>query len=69
MEEPLAQEARDEVEVNRHRIMNIRHEIPILKQRCEGRARALDSQPVSNFFTTVLAQSLTLFLHSNSQHV
>jgi seryl-tRNA synthetase len=42
MEETLAQRAREEAEVKRHRIENLRHEIPELKQRCEALAKALD---------------------------
>jgi len=42
MEETLAQRAREEAEFKRHRIENLKHEIPELKQRCEALAKALD---------------------------
>jgi tryptophanyl-tRNA synthetase len=42
MEETLTQRAREEVEFKRHRIENLKHEIPELKQRCEFLAKALD---------------------------
>ena len=42
MEETLRQKIRDEIEVKRHRIENLKYEIPELKQRCEALAKALD---------------------------
>jgi predicted RNase H-like nuclease (RuvC/YqgF family) len=42
MEETLRQRIRDEIEVKRHRIENLKYEIPELKQRCEALAKALD---------------------------
>jgi predicted RNase H-like nuclease (RuvC/YqgF family) len=42
MEETLRQRIMDEIEVKRHRIENLKHEIPELKQRCEALAKALD---------------------------
>ena len=42
MEETLAQRAREEAEFKRHRIENLKHEIPELKQRCEVLAKALN---------------------------
>ena len=42
MEETLKQRISDEIEVKRHRIENLRYEIPELKQRCEALAKALD---------------------------
>lgn len=41
MEESLTQRARDEIEFKRHRIENLKHEIPEMKQRCEILAKAL----------------------------
>ena len=42
MEETLRQKMIDEIEVKRHRIENLKYEIPELKQRCEALAKALD---------------------------
>jgi len=42
MEENLRQKIIDEIEVKRHRIENLKYEIPELKQRCEALAKALD---------------------------
>jgi predicted RNase H-like nuclease (RuvC/YqgF family) len=42
MEETLTQRIREEIEIRRHRIENLKHEIPELKQRCEVLAKALD---------------------------
>lgn len=42
MEETLRQKIIDEIEIKRHRIENLRYEIPELKQRCEALAKALD---------------------------
>lgn len=42
MEETLRQKILDEIEVKRHRIENLKYEIPELKQRCEALAKALD---------------------------
>jgi predicted RNase H-like nuclease (RuvC/YqgF family) len=42
MEETLRQRIKDEIEVKRHRIENLKYEIPELKQRCEALAKALD---------------------------
>jgi predicted RNase H-like nuclease (RuvC/YqgF family) len=42
MEETLKQRITDEIEIKRHRIENLRYEIPELKQRCEALAKALD---------------------------
>jgi len=42
MEETLRQKIRDEIEVKRHKIENLKYEIPELKQRCEALAKALD---------------------------
>jgi predicted RNase H-like nuclease (RuvC/YqgF family) len=42
MEETLKQRIRDEIEVKRHRIENLKYEIPELKQRCETLAKVLD---------------------------
>jgi predicted RNase H-like nuclease (RuvC/YqgF family) len=41
-EETLRQKIIDEIEVKRHRIENLKYEIPELKQRCEVLAKALD---------------------------
>lgn len=41
-EETLRQKIKDEIEVKRHRIENLKYEIPELKQRCEALAKALD---------------------------
>jgi predicted RNase H-like nuclease (RuvC/YqgF family) len=41
-EETLKQKVRDEIEIKRHTIENLRHEIPELKQRCEVLAKALE---------------------------
>jgi predicted RNase H-like nuclease (RuvC/YqgF family) len=42
MEETLKQRIKDEIEVKKHRIENLKYEIPELKQRCEALAKALD---------------------------
>jgi predicted RNase H-like nuclease (RuvC/YqgF family) len=42
MEETLKQKIRDEIEIKRHKIENLRHEIPELKQRCEVLAKVLE---------------------------
>jgi predicted RNase H-like nuclease (RuvC/YqgF family) len=42
MEETLKQRIRDEIEIKRHRIENLKYEIPELKQRCEALAKALE---------------------------
>ena len=42
MEETLKQKIMDEIEVKRHKIENLKYEIPELKQRCEALAKALD---------------------------
>ena len=42
MEETLKQKIIDEIEVKRHKIENLKYEIPELKQRCEALAKALD---------------------------
>jgi hypothetical protein len=42
MEETLRHRVREEIEIKRHRIENLKHEIPELKQRCEVLAKALD---------------------------
>lgn len=42
MEQNLRQKIIDEIEVKRHRIANLKYEIPELKQRCEALAKALD---------------------------
>jgi len=42
MEETLKQRITDEIEVKRHRIENLKYEIPELKQRCEALAKVLD---------------------------
>ena len=42
MEETLRQKIIDEIEVKRHRIENLKYEIPELKQRCETLAKVLD---------------------------
>ena len=42
MEENLRQKIIDEIEVKRHRIENLKYEIPELRQRCEALAKALD---------------------------
>jgi predicted RNase H-like nuclease (RuvC/YqgF family) len=42
MEKTLKQRIRDEIEIKRHRIENLKYEIPELKQRCEALAKALD---------------------------
>lgn len=41
-EETLRQKIKDEIEVKRHRVENLKYEIPELKQRCEALAKALD---------------------------
>jgi predicted RNase H-like nuclease (RuvC/YqgF family) len=42
MEETLKQKILDEIEVKRHRIENLKYEIPELKQRCEALAKVLN---------------------------
>ena len=42
MEESLRQKIIEEIEVKRHRIENLKYEIPELRQRCEALAKALD---------------------------
>jgi predicted RNase H-like nuclease (RuvC/YqgF family) len=42
MEETLKQRIRDEIEAKKHRIENLKNEIPELKQRCEALAKVLD---------------------------
>jgi seryl-tRNA synthetase len=42
MEETLRQKIRDEIEAKKHRIENLKNEIPELKQRCEALAKVLD---------------------------
>jgi len=42
MEETLRYRIREEIEIKRHRIENLKHEIPELKQRCEVLAKALN---------------------------
>jgi predicted RNase H-like nuclease (RuvC/YqgF family) len=42
MEETLKQKIIDEIQVKRHRIENLKYEIPELKQRCESLAKALE---------------------------
>ena len=42
MEETLKQRIIEEIEIKRHRIENLKYEIPELKQRCEALAKALD---------------------------
>ena len=42
MEETLKQKIMDEIEVKRHRIENLKYEIPELKQRCETLAKVLN---------------------------
>jgi len=42
MEETLKQKILDEIEVKRHRIENLKYEIPELKQRCESLAKVLN---------------------------
>jgi predicted RNase H-like nuclease (RuvC/YqgF family) len=42
MEETLKQQIREEIEIKRHRIENLKHEIPELKQRCEVLSKALN---------------------------
>jgi SepF-like predicted cell division protein (DUF552 family) len=42
MEETLRQKIIDEIEVKRHRIENLKYEIPELKQRCEALAKTLN---------------------------
>lgn len=42
MEETLKQRIKDEIEIKKHRIENLKYEIPELKQRCEALAKALD---------------------------
>jgi predicted RNase H-like nuclease (RuvC/YqgF family) len=42
IEETLRQKIRDEIEAKKHRIENLKNEIPELKQRCEALAKVLD---------------------------
>ena len=42
MEETLKQKILDEIEVKRHRIENLKYEIPELKQRCGTLAKVLN---------------------------
>jgi predicted RNase H-like nuclease (RuvC/YqgF family) len=42
MEETLKQRIKDEIEIKRHRIENLKYEIPELKQRCEALAKVLN---------------------------
>jgi predicted RNase H-like nuclease (RuvC/YqgF family) len=42
MEETLKQKIRDEIEAKKHKIENLKNEIPELKQRCEALAKVLD---------------------------
>lgn len=42
MEQNLRQKIIDEIEVKRHRVENLKYEIPELRQRCEALAKALD---------------------------
>ena len=42
MEETLKHKIRDEIEVKKHRIENLKSQIPELKQRCEFLARLLE---------------------------
>jgi predicted RNase H-like nuclease (RuvC/YqgF family) len=42
MEETLRQRIKDEIEIKRHRIENLKYEIPELRQRCEALAKVLD---------------------------
>jgi predicted RNase H-like nuclease (RuvC/YqgF family) len=42
MEETLKQKIREEIEIKRQQIENLKHEIPELKQRCEALAKALE---------------------------
>ena len=44
MEEQLQFNLREEIEAKKHRIENLKNEIPELKQRCEALAKALDIQ-------------------------
>ncbi len=44
MEEQLQLKLREEIEAKKHRIENLKNEIPELKQRCEALAKALDIQ-------------------------
>jgi predicted RNase H-like nuclease (RuvC/YqgF family) len=41
-EETLRQKVREEINIRRSKIENLKHEIPELKQRCETLAKALD---------------------------
>ena len=41
-EETLRQKVREEINIRRSKIENLKHEIPELKQRCEALAKALD---------------------------
>jgi len=42
IEETLRQRIREEIDIRRHKIENLKYEIPELKQRCEALAKALD---------------------------
>ena len=42
IEEKLRLKIREEIEAKKHRIENLKNEIPELKQRCEALAKALD---------------------------
>jgi len=42
MEETLKQQIIEEIEIKRHKIENLKHEIPELKQRCEALSKALN---------------------------
>jgi predicted RNase H-like nuclease (RuvC/YqgF family) len=44
MEEQLQLKIKEEIEAKKHRIENLKNEIPELKQRCEALAKALDIQ-------------------------
>ena len=44
MEEQLQVKLREEIEAKKHKIENLKNEIPELKQRCEALAKALDIQ-------------------------
>ena len=44
MEEQLQLKIREEIEAKKHRIEDLKYEIPELKQRCEALAKALDIQ-------------------------
>jgi predicted RNase H-like nuclease (RuvC/YqgF family) len=42
MEETLKHKINEEIEIKRHKIENLKHEIPELKQRCEVLSKALN---------------------------